>query len=329
MRKLLGCAALALLALVAVFVLASPGTAKTPSAQAAGFTSSCGVFDRPSGSNAASLPDQTAWNQDISKSPVASNSARIIKYIDAHGGSDLHADFASKPIYGIPFTVVSSSTPVVPVKFKAFGSESDKGDYRIPLSAPVEGGPKGNGDRHVVAYDKSACKLYELYRAFPKGDHWEADGGAIWDLSSNGLRKEGFTSADAAGLPIFPGLVRYDEFKSGSIDHAIRVTFESTRDAWIHPGSHCAGDTSNADAPPMGLRLRLKASVKTSGFGKQAKMVATALKRYGMIVADNGSNWFFQGGPNKGWDDDDLHDLSDLSGKSFEVIKSQAPTTTC
>ena len=181
----------------------------------------------------------------------------------------------------------------------------------------------------MVVYDKGRCKLYELYRAFPGKRRWEAGSGVIWDLRSAALRPDGWTSADAAGLPIFPGLVRYDEIKAGHIDHAIRVTFDTTRDAWIHPASHCAGSTSSPDAPAMGTRLRLGASYDTSGLSGSALVVAEALKRYGMIVADNGSNWFIGGTSDPRWDDRNLDQLKTIPGSAFEVVRSQAETHVC
>ena len=217
----------------------------------------------------------------------------------------------------------------VKVKFTAYGDESDRGAYRVPLSAPVEGGARADGDRHVIAYDKARCKLYELYRAFPGKRRWSADSGVIWDLRSAGLRPDGWTSADAAGLPIFPGLVRYDEVAAGRVDHAIRVTFDTTRDGWLHPASHCAGSTQSAAAPPMGMRLRLKSGYDISSIGGQAKPIAEALKRYGMIVADNGSNWYFQGSSDPRWDDDSLSQLKAIPGSAFEVVRSQADYHSC
>ena len=312
-------------------VLATAGGASTErAAPAPGFDATCGAFPKADGvpAGSPSLPDQRAWNQDISQTPVDPNSDQIIGYINSHGDSELHPDFGPQKKYGIPFTVVNDQTKPVRVKFR-YRAESDPGKYKIPLNAPIEGGPKGDGDRHVIAYDASACKLYELFDAHPRGKSWKAVGGAIWDLKSAGLRTEGFTSADAAGLPIFPGLVRYDEVAAGEIDHALRVTFESTRNAWIHPASHCAGDTNSPSAPPMGLRLRLKASYDTSSFTGQAAVIATALKRYGLINADNGSNWFFQGAPNSGWSNNQLGQLKDIPGSAFEVVKSEAPVTTC
>ncbi len=183
----------------------------------------------------------------------------------------------------------------------------------------------------MLAYDRDRCKLYELGRAFPRTDpaRWNANVGVIWDLRSAALRTDSWTSADAAGLPIFPGLVRYDEILAGSIDHAIRVTFDVTRDAWIHPGSHCAGSTTSASAPPMGMRLRLDDQYDLSGFDGAALVIAEALKRYGFLVADNGSNWFFGGTSDQRWDDENLNQLKDIPGSAFEVVRSEAPVHTC
>ena len=288
------------------------------------FDTKCGAFPAATdvAADAPSLPDQRAWNQNISGAPVAADSDQIIDYINSHGDSELHPDFGSQSRYGIPFKTVGARTKAVRVKFRV-PSESDKGKYKIPLSSPIEGGPNGDGDRHVIAYDKSGCKLYELYQGRPRGRSWKAGSGAIWDLTSADVRTAGFTSADAAGLPIYPGLTRYDEVATGVIDHALRVTFESTRDAYLAPASHCAGDTSSADAPPMGLRLRLKASFDTSALTGQAAVIATALKRYGFINADNGSNWFFSGSSDKGWQNNNLNQLKEIPGKAFEVVRSE------
>jgi hypothetical protein len=202
----------------------------------------------------------------------------------------------------------------------------------VPLKALVEGGQQSDGDRHVLTVDRARCKLYELYRAFarkrPK-PHWNADSGVIWDLRSAALRPDGFTSADAAGLPIFPGLARYDEAAADRIDHALRVTVSSTQDAWIHPASHCAGDTSNPNAPPMGLRLRLSAGYDISGFSGAARAIAVALKRFGMIVADNGSNWFISGTSDRRWTDENLDQLKSIPGSAFEAVQSAAPIHRC
>ena len=316
---------------IALLAVASAGGTSPPGSGERAFDTKCGAFPEPAGvaADAPSLPDQRAWNQDISAAPVDPDSDRIIDYINSHGDSTLHPDFGTNKKFGIPFEVVGRKTRPVKVKFTAYGDESDRGKYKIPLSAPVEGGPKGDGDRHVIGYDRSGCKLYELFNAFPKKKKWTADGGAIWDLTSAGLRTPGFTSADAAGLPIYPGLVRADEVAAGEVDHALRVTFESTRDAWINPASHCAGDTASADAPPMGLRLRLKASYDTSALTGQSAVIATALKRYGLINADNGSNWFFQGAPDPGWQNNNLNQLKEIPGSAFEVVQSEAPVEPC
>ncbi len=220
----------------------------------------------------------------------------------------------------------------LPIHFTAYGDESDRGPFPIPPNAPVEGGQRSDGDRHVLTVDRSRCMLYELGRAFFKRGrhpHWNADVGVRWNLRSAALRRDSFTSADAAGLPIFPGLIRFDETAGNRVEHAIRVTFDSTRDAWVHPGSHCAGDTSNPNAPPMGLRLRLKASYGIGGFYGVGETIAVALKHYGLIVADNGSNWFFGGTSDRRWSDTSLDQLKRIPGSAFEVVKSAAPIHSC
>jgi hypothetical protein len=295
----------------------------------------CQVFPDPPTSlpaNAPSLDTQAAWNQDISKAPRDPRSAAYISYINSQGDDFLHPDFGSFRGYGIPYTVVGAGQRKLPVNYTAYGDESDPGPFPIPGKAPVEGGRGSDGDRHVLVLDSGACKLYELYRAFfvakPR-PHWNADAGVAWDLNSAGLRPDGWTSADAAGLPIFPGLVRYDEVAAGSLDHAIRFTVESTRDAWIHPASHCAGDTSSRNAPPMGLRLRLKAGYGLGRFSGAARTIAEAMKRYGLIVADNGSNWYFSGSSDRRWDDENLDQLKRIPGRAFEVVKSAAAAHPC
>jgi len=294
---------------------------------------SCSVFPQPpaaTGTGAASLPDESAWNQDISGAPVDPNSDAYISYINSHGGDALHPDFGSPREYGFPYAVVGKKAKKTKIHFTAYGAESDHGTYRIPRRAPVEGGNGSDGDRHVLVVDRARCHLYELYRAFNKGKRrWNADQATNWDLRSAGLRSDGFTSADAAGLPIFPGLVRYDEVAAGAIHHAIRVTVDSTQDAWIHPASHCAGDTSSASAPPMGLRLRLKASYDIGSIQGPAHVIAVALKQYGFIVADNGSNWFFSGTSDRRWPDENLNQLKAIPGSAFEVVRSQASIQRC
>jgi hypothetical protein len=296
---------------------------------------SCQVFPQPPASlspRAPSLATEAAWNQDISKAPLAPNSAATIAYINASGGDRLHPDFGSPREYGFPYAVVGRGQRRLPIRYTAYGDESDRGPFPIPRGAPVEGGRSSDGDRHVLVVDRRRCVLYELYRAFfkrgPKA-HWNADSGAQWDLRSAARRPEGWTSADAAGLPIFPGLVRKGEATAGGIDHAVRVTFESTRDAWVHPASHCAGDTSNPNAPAMGTRLRLKSGYGLGRFDGQALAIAEALKTYGMIVADNGSNWYFSGTSDRGWDDEQLDQLKSIPGSAFEVVRSAARPHSC
>jgi hypothetical protein len=324
-------AALAVLALATAIAIAvaSPSARLGPYPGLGG----CQVFPASNAAaGAPSAPDQTAWNQDISGAPVDPSSDAYISYINSHGGNELHPDFGSPRQYGIPYAVVGRKAKRSKVRFTAYGDESSHGRYRVPARAPVEGGKSSDGDRHVVVVDRARCKLYELFRAFYKPKprkHWNADSGAIWNLRSAGLRTDGFTSADAAGLPIFPGLARYDEARSGSIDHAFRLTLESTRDAWIHPASHCAGDTQSANAPPMGLRLRLKAGYDLSGFSGVALTIAQALKRYGFIVADNGSNWYFSGTSDRRWPDGNLNQLKGIPGSAFEVVRSSAPIHAC
>lgn len=316
---------------VGAVVAAGPGVAGGPDPELLG----CPVFPGPRASlpaNAPSLPNQAAWNQDISRAPVARNSKAVIAYINAHGGNFLHPDFGSPRAYGFPYAFVGSRQRKLPIQYTAYGSESDRGPFPIPPDAPVEGGQNSDGDRHVLVVNRSSCMLYELYRAFFRrdgGPHWNADSGVSWNLRSTALRTDSWTSADAAGLPIFPGLVRYQEAAAGEVEHAIRVTFESTRDAWIHPASHCAGDSGNTSAPPMGMRLRLKRSFSLSGFGGAALAIARALKRYGMIVADNGSNWFFSGASDRRWDDENLDQLKRIPGSAFQVVRSVARVHVC
>jgi hypothetical protein len=327
-----------LVSAVALLALAVTAAAGVTSAAAVGpypDLGSCPVFpDPPAGlaTNAPSLPTEAAWNQDVSKAPVAPNSAATIAYIDSHGGNLLHPDFGSPRAYGFPYAVVGAGQRKLPIHYTAYGDESDPGPFPVPAGAPVEGGTGSDGDRHVLVVDRSSCTLYELYRAFPEhggGAHWNADSGTRWDLRSPARRPDSWTSADAAGLPIFPGLVRYDEVASGQLDHAIRVTFDSTRNAWVHPASHCAGDTSDPNAPAMGTRLRLKASYGLGGFSGGAKVIAEAMKRYGLIVADNGSNWYLSGSSDRRWDDENLDQLKRIPGDAFQVVRSAARPHAC
>jgi hypothetical protein len=324
-------AAISLLAILGGVFIGSSASAVGPYPA----LSPCPVFPAPPASlspRAPSLPTEAAWNQDISRAPRDPRSSAYIAYIDSHGGDHLHPDFGSPRPYGFPYSVVSAGQRPLPINYTAYGDESDPGPFPVPAKAPVEGGNGSDGDRHVLVVDRSACKLYELYRAFyvaAAHPHWNADSGTEWDLRSAARRPDGWTSADAAGLPIFPGLVRYDEATTGSLDHAIRVTFESTRNAWVHPASHCAGDTSNPSAPPMGLRLRLKSGYGLGRFSGAARTIALAMKRYGLIVADNGSNWFFSGTSDKRWDDENLSQLKRIPGRAFEVVRSRASVHSC
>jgi hypothetical protein len=296
---------------------------------------SCQVFPPPpagTAANAKSLPDESAWNQDVSQAPRAKNSAAVIAYIQAHGGGNIHPDFGSPAIYGMPYSVVGAGAPQLPVHYAAYGSESSPGPFPIPAGAPVEGGARSDGDRHVLTVDTSGCKLFELYRGFYKPSpkpHWVADSGVEWDLGSAAIWNEGWTSADAAGLPIFPGLTRYEEVASGHLDHALRVTFDSTRNAYVHPAVHCAGDTASGAAPAMGTRLRLKVGYGLGGFSGAAKTIAEGLKHYGLIVADNGSNWYIGGSSDSRWPDENLNQLKRIPGSAFEVVASAAAAHPC
>lgn len=276
--------------------------------------------DGPTIGGCAVFPADNPWNRDVSADPQRSDSAAIIDRIQSIGGGHLHPDFGENPAYGIPFVVVPPGQPRVPITYAAYGDESDPGPFPIPLDAPVEGGADATGDRHVLALRAGTCELFELYRAFRTADGWVADSGARFDLSSNALRPDGWTSADAAGLPIVPGLVRYDEVAAGEIRHAIRVTFARTQRGYIAPATHFASTDSDPRLPPMGLRLRLRSDYDLSGITGQAHVIATAMQRYGLIVADNGSNWFFQGAPSAHWDDDDLNQLKTIPGTAFEVV---------
>jgi hypothetical protein len=323
--------ALALAALVVGMLAAVPAGAVGPS----GELGSCTVFPAPPASTtprSPSLGTEAAWNQNISKAPRAANSAKVIAYIDSHGGNAIHPDFGSPREYGFPVTVVDAGAKKLPIHYTAYGSESSPGPFPIPADTPVEGGAHAEGDRHVIVVDKSSCKLFELYDASPQAKpraHWDADAGVEWDLRSAALRPDGWTSADAAGLPILPGLVRYDEAAAGHVDHAIRVTMDSTRNAWIHPASHCAGDTDSGAAPPMGMRLRLKKGYGVAAMPPAAKAIAVAMKEYGLIVADNGSNWYISGTSDKRWDDEELDALKAIPGSAFEVVRSAAGVHAC
>jgi hypothetical protein len=282
---------------------------------------------RPHVAGCAVFPANNAWNQRVDRLPVASDSSTIVRSIGVD--KTMHADFGSgryqgQPI-GIPYATVPRGQHRVPVKF-GYADESDRGPYPIPRNAPVEGGRSADGDRHVIVVDRSRCKLYELFAAYPVGGgrSWKAGSGAIWSLRSNHLRPRGWTSADAAGLPILPGLARYDEVKRGAIRHALRFTVSRTRKAFVYPARHYASSDTDPSLPPMGLRLRLKPGFDVSRFPRQSRIVLTALKRYGMIVADNGSDWYVSGAPSSGWNNDDLHRLGEVAGGNFQVVDTRS-----
>ena len=262
------------------------------------------------------LPSTNVWNRRVDSLPVRADSATLMNRMGLT--RYLHPDFGSYEGYGIPVNLVTATTPRSSVAFQ-WPSESDAGPYPIPASPKIEGAGAA-GDRHILMLDTKACRLWELFAASKSGGAWHAGSGAIFDLRSNALRPDGWTSADAAGLPIYPGLARYEEVAAGLIAHALRFTAPETRKAHIYPARHHASSLTGASYPPMGLRLRLKASVDISGFGPQSRVILLALKRYGMILADNGSAYYVTGAPHPSWDDDDLHDLHDIKGSMFEVV---------
>ena len=266
------------------------------------------------------FPPDSPWNQDVSKLPVHRDSARFVAAIGA--GGHLHPDFGSGRYgdYGIPYTVVPAGQRPVPIRFTAYGDQSDPGPYPIPPDARIEGGAASTGDRHVLVLRQGECRLYELFAARPAGDGWEAASGAVWDLRSNALRPEGWTSADAAGLPILPGLARADEASADRITHALRFTVSQTQRGYIRPATHFASGSTDPTLPPMGLRLRLRSNYDIAAYHGQARAVLEALRTYGMIVADNGSDWYISGTPDPAWDDDDLDQLKRVPGSAFEAV---------
>jgi hypothetical protein len=259
------------------------------------------------------FPATNVWNVRIDGRPRVANSATMISAIGLDRG--LHMDFGSYAGYGIPYQVVTASTPRSTVTFE-YDDESDHVGYPIPTNPKIEGG----SDRHILMVDRDACRLYELFAAYKSGGAWHAGSGATWDLGSNALRPAGWTSADAAGLPILPGLVRYDEVAAGAIRHALRFTTNRTRTAYLYPARHQAGSSSSTSLPPMGLRVRLKSTYDTSGLSAQARVIAQALQRYGMILADNGSPWYVTGASDARFDDDVLHELDAITGRDLEVV---------
>jgi hypothetical protein len=267
------------------------------------------------------FPSDNAWNWDISGYEVHPNSDNFIQAVGPTTG--LHPDFGTPDEYGIPYVVVNADQPKIGVTFTAYGDESDPGPYPIPLNAPIEGTEfaDSTADRHVLCVDTSGKILYELFNSFPQATFWEAGCGAVFNLTSNAQRQDGWTSADAAGLPIFPGLVRYEEVViKKEIPHAIRVTFSSTYAKYIYPATHLTNTSSDPNRPYMGLRFRLKAGFDISGYTEDCQVILRAMKKYGLIVADNGSNWYFSGAPDERWNDDNLNLLKQVKGSEFEVV---------
>jgi hypothetical protein len=265
------------------------------------------------------FPPDNEWNREISGDPVDPNSDRYLAAMNA-ASAKLHPDFGSNPEYGIPWIAVSGRQPKVPMAF-TWPEECDPGPYPFPPDAPIEGGPSATGDRHVLVIDRDACKLFEGYNCFFQPPGWKCDSGAVFDLRSNKLRPNGWTSADAAGLPVFPGLVRREEIMRGKIDHALRFTVRRTQRAYIHPATHFASKDRDSNLPPMGLRVRLKASYDTSRYHGASRVILEALKKHGMFLADNGADWFISGESNAAWDDSDLRQLKQVPASAFEVVK--------
>ena len=274
------------------------------------------------------FPPDNPWNRDISRQPVDPNSDTLIASIGLD--RNLHPDFGTVwqgAPNGIPYVVVPGTQPRVPVRFE-YADESDPGPYPIPPDAPIEGGPNSKGDRHILVIDRDAWKLYELFSSYPEGKGWRAGSGAIFDLRSNKLRPAGWTSADAAGLPIFPGLVRYDEVvEEKAIRHALRFTCRRTRRAYVPPATHFASRSSDPNLPPMGMRVRLKAGYDLSKFPPTARVVLQALKTYGMLLADNGGDWFISGAPDPRWDNEALTTLKRVKGRDLEVVRMNGLVT--
>jgi len=271
------------------------------------------------------FPSDNPWNTDISSYPVHANSANFVASVGLTTG--LHPDFGSDPNSGIPYVVVDNTQPFVPITAQ-YASESDPGPYPVPANAPIEGGAQSTGDRHVLVVDSGNSKLYEMWSSTPNPPGWNCGSAAIFDLTSNNLRPMYWTSADAAGLPVFPGLVRYDEVVTqGAINHALRFTIQNSQHGFVSPARHWASTSTDPNVPPMGLRFRLKASVSVAGLPPEVQVILTCLKKYGMMVADNGSNWFISGAPDPRWNDSNLHMINQITGADFEVVDTGPITT--
>jgi hypothetical protein len=291
--------------------VASPTPAPSGTAAAVPVIGSCRVF-----------PANNPWNTDISRYPVDPNSNNYLTHMNAFT-KHLHPDFGSNPTYGIPYITVPGTQARVPMSF-TYASESDPGPYPFPPNAPIEGGSGSTGDRHVLVIDRDNCVLYETFSSYYVGPGWNAGSGAIFHFNSNALRPDHWTSADAAGLPIFPGLVRYYEVQQGAINHALRFTVHQTQKGFIHPATHFASSSVDPNDPPMGLRVRLKANYDISHFTGESHVVLVALKKYGMFIADNGSDWFITGETNTNWNDSDLNQMKTVPASAFEVVQTGA-----
>ncbi|MDQ2895810.1 MAG: hypothetical protein M3Y09_09205 [Actinomycetota bacterium] len=323
-RRLARRLAVAVLAAGLVVVTGISIAAAARSASGAGPVSGAGVSGGARIAGCRVLPADNAFNQRVDRLPVARGSGALIARIGL--AAPVHPDFGT--VYagapnGIPVTVVSDPVTRRPVHF-TFAAESDRARYPLPRGVAIEGGPRARGDRHVIVLDRSTCTDYELFAAYPHPGYWTAGSGAIFRLSSDRLRPAGWTSADAAGLPILPGLARYPEVAAGAIEHALRFTAPCTGAGYVYPARHHAATCGGASAPPMGVRVRLKAAVNISRLPLQARIVATALKRYGMILADNGSPWYVSGAPDRRWNDAALHLLGRLTGSDFEVVDTRS-----
>src|SRR5438067_2053912 len=270
----------------------------------------------PAIGSCAVLPANNIWNTPVDQLAVSSNSSTWVSTIGST--KTLHPDFGTGTI-GIPYIAVPGTQTKYPASF-TYADESDPGPYAIPLNAPIEGGSQSTGDRHALSIDTDNCILYELYAAYPQASSWTAGSGAIFNLFSNALRPSGWTSTDAAGLPLFPGLVRYDEVAGGEIRHALRFTVPQTQRAFVWPARHYASSLTGAQYPPMGARFRLRTGIDISGFSPVNQVILRALKKYGMMLADNGSAWYISGAPDERWDNNDLHNLGVLKGSDFEAV---------
>lgn len=299
---------------------AAGGAAGPPGAAG---SSGASLGDRNNLGKCMVFPADNEWNRDISAEPVDPRSAMYMASMNA-AGTKLHPDFGSNPAYGIPWITVPATQPKVPMSFR-YKDESDPGPYPFPFDAPIEGGADSKGDRHVLVIDRDKCFLYEGFNCFPQPamnpTGWRCDSGAVWNMRENKSRPAGWTSADAAGLAVFPGLVRLDEAKSGPIRHAFRFTASRTQRGYVFPATHQAGAADDPNLPPMGLRIRLKANYDLSRLSGAARSIAEAMKKYGMILADNGSNFYVSGESNPGWAESDLNQIKSIPASEFEAIR--------